>query len=162
MITLLISHFNFWVIGTTIAGLLDFFFFFVLKGSGCLSLSFSWFISQVPSGWVFLGGCVTGTKFILQPFDLVVQMTSYARSLQLSEVLACSPFGLERQADLRLGGPCRIRCFRLLCPFEFDAWCHVRSKLDSASGLTAMAMGHHKCRLKAPQHLCAVNGIMFL
>jgi hypothetical protein len=33
----------------------------------------------------------------------------------LSEVLLCNPFGLERHAGLRLGGPCRIRPFRLLC-----------------------------------------------
>ena len=48
-------------------------------------------------------------KFILPPlaFDILVLKV-------LGEVLACSPFGLGRQVGLRLGGPCRIRLFRLL------------------------------------------------
>jgi hypothetical protein len=54
-------------------------------------------------------------KFILPPlaFDLLVLKV-------LGEVLACSPFGLGRQVGLRLGGPCRIRLFRLLCPFDSE------------------------------------------
>ena len=52
-------------------------------------------------------------KFILPPFDLVVLKV-------LGEVLACIPFGLGRQVGLRLGRPCKIRLFRLLCPFDSE------------------------------------------
>lgn len=72
-------------------------------------------------------------KFILPLFDLVVLMTGYSTTREvLSEVLACSPFGLERQAGLRLGGPCRILLFRLLCVhLSFMPWL----------GLTACILG---------------------
>lgn len=91
---------------------MDFFFRLGDPSSGCLSLSFPRFFCRSHQGWVILG-CVIGMKFILLPFEHVLLMTCYARRPGRS---ACMhPFGLDRQAGHRLGGPCRIRRFRLLC-----------------------------------------------
>ena len=70
---------------------------------------------------------MAGMKFILPPlaFDLLVLKV-------LSEVLACSPFGLGRQVGLRLGGP--IRLFRLLCPFDSEFHALARAILFANIG----------------------------
>ena len=63
---------------TTVAGLMD--FLSVLGGSGCLSLSFPWFVYR--SHQVDLFGLRDKYEVHFATIDLAVAMTSYARSLE--------------------------------------------------------------------------------